>query len=143
MKDKPILCLDFDGVLHSYTSGWVKSDFIPDPPVPGAFAFLAEAVQHFQVRIYSARSSHQDPGDLGDGIRAMRLWIEYWAQRELPNEPPTYLANLVINQIAWNNDAWPERKPPAFLTIDDRALTFNGTWPSLEELRAFKPWNKR
>ena len=27
---KPILCLDFDGVLHSYTSGW-RGARIPDP----------------------------------------------------------------------------------------------------------------
>jgi hypothetical protein len=32
---KPILCLDFDGVLHSYTSGWKGAAVIPDPPVPG------------------------------------------------------------------------------------------------------------
>ena len=29
---KPILCLDFDGVVHSYTSGWKGADVIPDPP---------------------------------------------------------------------------------------------------------------
>src|SRR6516165_11904546 len=25
---KPILCLDFDGVLHSYTSGWQRAEVI-------------------------------------------------------------------------------------------------------------------
>lgn len=24
-----------------------------------------------------------------------------------------------------------------------RAITFDGTWPDVETLRAFKPWNKR
>ena len=45
----PILALDFDGVLHSYTSGWQGADVISDPPVPGAIEFLMEAVEHFEV----------------------------------------------------------------------------------------------
>lgn len=66
---KPILCLDFDGVLHSYTSGWQGADVIPDPPVPGAIEFLAEASKHFRIAIFSSRS-HQE-----GGISAMQLWL--------------------------------------------------------------------
>ena len=39
---KPIICLDFDGVIHSYTSGWKGAAVIPDPPVPGALEFIVE-----------------------------------------------------------------------------------------------------
>lgn len=35
------------------------------------------------------------------------------------------------------------RETPALITIDDRAITFNGTWPRMEDLKAFQPWNKR
>lgn len=53
---KPTLCLDFDGVLHSYSSGWKGADIIPDPPVAGAADFIIEAQQHFIVAVYSSRS---------------------------------------------------------------------------------------
>lgn len=134
---KPILCLDFDGVIHSYTSGWTYPDHIPDPPVPGAFKFMLEALDAFEVKIFSSRSNQEN------GIRAMQLYVEYWARKELPNEEPHYHANTIINQIAWDKDAWPKVKPSAFITIDDRAITFTGEWPDIETLRAFKPWNKR
>lgn len=39
MNKKPILNFDFDGVCHSYTSGWQSADTIPDDPVPGLFDF--------------------------------------------------------------------------------------------------------
>jgi hypothetical protein len=135
---KPILCLDFDGVIHSYTSGWVEHDFIPDPPVPGALEFIANAIKNFDVKIYSSRSASK----YDSGIRAMIIWLQYWAERELPNDAPDYMRNAVINALCHNMEAWPREKPPAFLTIDDRALTFDGTWPSIEALKAFKPWNK-
>jgi hypothetical protein len=37
---KPILCLDFDGVIHSYSSGWKGADVIPDPPVEALGAIM-------------------------------------------------------------------------------------------------------
>lgn len=137
MSFKPILCLDFDGVLHSYISKWLAPEFIPDPPVKGAFQFLHEAIQHFDVQIYSMRSNE------AAGIRAMRLWLEHWAKQELDNSDPDYRANAVINAIAYRAEAWPTKKPHAFVSLDDRVLTFTGTWPSMEFLKAFKPWNKK
>lgn len=134
---RKILVLDFDGVIHSYKSGWVQPDFIPDPPVPGAFDSIYRALQDFDVQIFSSRS-HQE-----GGIRAMRVWIEYWARKELDNEEPNYRANAVINGVAWRKEAFPIEKPSAFVSIDDRAIQFDGFWPALEILKNFKPWNKK
>lgn len=125
---KPILCLDFDGVLHSYASGWKGADIIPDPPVPGAIAFLRQAVEHFDVHIFSSRSNQ--PG----GRTAMAEWLgRYVAAERLSDH----------EDLAWAGAInWPTEKPPAMVTLDDRAITFTGSWPSMGELRGFKPWNK-
>jgi hypothetical protein len=56
---KPILCLDFDGVIHSYISGWCGARNIPDPPMPGALNFIAEAIEEgWDVVIHSSRARH-------------------------------------------------------------------------------------
>ena len=46
-------------------------------------------------------------------------------------------AYAVIDRIAF-----PLWKPPAHVTIDDRAVTFTGLWPSLDDIATFKPWNR-
>lgn len=125
---KPILCLDFDGVIHSYTSGWQGAGIIPDPPCPGALSFIVAALTVFRVAIFSSRSS--SPG----GIAAMQLWLKRHAEQEL--EPDHAIAMIEAVE-------WPTEKPPAFLTLDDRAVLFNGTWPDLKTLRQFKPWYQR
>lgn len=125
---RPILSLDFDGVIHSYTSKWAGADVIPDPPVEGAMAFLREATQHFRVCIYSTRSATEA------GREAMRQWVERWAVEE---------GTFSSAAPWWFKVEFPETKPPALVGIDDRILTFEGEWPSMERLLSFKPWNKR
>lgn len=125
---KPILCLDFDGTLHSYKSGWQGADVIPDAPVDGAIEFLVQAVEKFRVNIYSSRS-HQP-----FGIEAMKLWTQVNLLKTL-NDPA--LAGHIYEQIEW-----PTHKPAAMISIDDRAMRFTGVWPSIDELLSFKPWNK-
>ena len=124
---KPILCLDFDGVCHSYSSGWQGADVIPDPHVPGLFEFLEQACKVFEVQIFSSRSGQ--PG----GKDAMALWFveERRRWRESGGQGSETL-----------EISFPDEKPPAFVTIDDRAVTFTGEWPPVEMLANFKPWNK-
>jgi hypothetical protein len=127
MSYKPILCLDFDGVIHSYTTGWQGADVIPDPPVPGALEFIKSANDKFSVHIFSSRSLQ--PG----GIIAMRNWLDYWQDHDFP-EWPVRISKLVMFDL---------EKPPAHITLDDRAITFTGAWPEIHDLLIFKPWNRR
>lgn len=126
---KPILCLDFDGVIHAYTSGWQGAAVIPDPPVPGALEFIERAAQVFTVAIYSTRS-HQ-PG----GREAMAAWLKMHYAAALDGGWKE--ADRLLKMIEF-----PESKPPALVGIDDRQITFTGEWPALDALLNFRPWNK-
>jgi len=125
---RPTICVDFDGVIHSYTTGWHGVGKVADPPMSGAIDWLKEVLDSpgsegalykskVQVVIYSSRSQSRK------GRRAMRMWFgEYlgWG----------YLAVL----------KFPKKKPAAFLTIDDRAICFKGTFPTIDQMLDFKPW---
>ena len=131
---KPIICLDFDGVIHSYKSGWKGARTIPDDPVPGALERMAWLlVEGFDVVVHSSRASHFG------GIWAMRLWLKKHAGLNLYYDSP---AGHGLERVRF-----VRTKPPAVVTIDDRALTFNGDWNdpaySTSALRSFQPWNKR
>lgn len=145
---KPILCLDFDGVLHGYASGWKGARNIPDPPVEGAIAFLLEAHKHFAVAIHSSRSRYWG------GRRAMKRWLRYHIAEHLWKNPVSAARQFTAADMGEDIKAtarmfvrlrlsFPLWKPPAHVTIDDRAVTFTGQWLSLDTLREFKPWNKR
>lgn len=38
---------------------------------------------------------------------------------------------------------FPTKKPAAWLTIDDRAICFDGVFPSTEQMTNFKPWYRK
>jgi len=111
-RPKPTLALDFDGVLSDYRSGWQGPDKLGEP-VPGAVAFVRRAIADFDVVVFSARARHDD------ALPAMRAWLARHGFPALPITPT---------------------KPPAFLTIDDRAMLFTGVWPDVADLLAFKTW---
>lgn len=121
---KPNLNIDFDGVIHSYKSGWKGITVIHDEPVDGAFEALRRYCHDFTVNIYSTRSNSED------GINAMKEWFlkHGWPKNE--NEEPVYLQ-------------FPKNKPPALLTIDDRGFCFEGKFPSNQWIKDFRPWNKK
>lgn len=114
MAYKPTLCLDFDGVLHSYTK-W-SEDIAGDLPVEGAVRFCKKAQTHFTLVVYSSRC-HEE---------ANKIKIKAWLR---VNRFPEMEVTCI--------------KPIAFLTLDDRAVTFTGTFPRVGDLLKFEPWWKR
>lgn len=114
------LCIDFDGVIHSYLSGWQGATEIPDPPVKGAFEWLTMLARSgdWEVCIYSSRSKE------AGAIEAMSDWM---SERGMPSD--------VLGALTFAIE-----KPAAYLTIDDRAICFRGTFPTPLEMRSFRPW---
>jgi 5'(3')-deoxyribonucleotidase len=113
---KPILAVDFDGVIHSYTSKWVNNSTIPDPPVPGTKEALKEFQKKYSIVVYSVRA--ETPG----GKRAIERWLK---ENDIEIDDVTNI------------------KPPAHLYIDDRAITFKGDWSEMQkQVETFKVWNR-
>lgn len=114
---KKTVVFDFDGVIHSYTSGWRGQCVISDPPVPG----IKEAIDEiraagYEVVVVSTRCASVQ------GQGAVQAW-------------------LLDNDI--KVDAIKMEKPPAIVYIDDRAICFDGNPATLlSKVQEFKPWNK-
>lgn len=115
---KKTVVFDFDGVIHSYTSGWRGATNIPDPPVPGIESAL-KAVHDagYEIIVVSARcASHS-------GIVAIESWLDK-------------------NGLDQYVDKVCKEKPPAIVYIDDRAICFDGHPETLlDKIESFKPWN--
>jgi hypothetical protein len=127
---KPILCIDFDGVIHSYEKGW-QNGVIYGTVTPGFFEWAEQAAKQFKLTIYSSRSKSEE------GIKAIGLWLmeQRKAWRAAGGKTETE------GPLAFD---FAVEKPAAWLTIDDRAICFRGAWddPALQPdaMRAFKPW---
>jgi len=144
---KPILLLDFDGVLHSYSSGWQGARNIPDPPVKDAMRFIVEAQKYFQVCVCSARSSQ-----LG-GRRAMKKWLKRHIENYVLMEDQELIEPCPFNEDISMSERvtadimsdikFPTKKPRAFLTIDDRCICFDGIFQDPKKLLDFEPWHKK
>ena len=128
---KPILCLDFDGVIHSYEKGW-QGGVIYGSVTPGFWEWAEQAAKLFKLVVYSSRSKDSE------GVAAMSSWLI----EERKKWRAAGGAHTVNDALSFE---FANEKPPAFLTIDDRAIQFDGRWDSLDpaELRNFKPWMNR
>lgn len=114
---KQTVVFDFDGVIHSYTSGWKGPNIIPDPPVPGIKeAIAAIRAAGYEVVVVSTRCATRE------GLTAVRQYF--------------FENGITV-------DAIKMEKPPAIVYIDDRAICFDGDPATLlGKIQNFKPWNK-
>lgn len=119
MDNRRIIAIDFDGVLHSFTSGWTETCNITDPPTKGAIAWLTKLVHIYNVVIFSARNEDVD------AICAMKRW-------------------LFEHGMLWidiDKLEFPTKKPACHLLIDDRCFCFKGKFPTVSEINNFMPWH--
>ena len=114
---KPTVVMDFDGVIHSYISGWQGADKCPDPLVEGIDEVIKDLRKDYKVVIVSSRA------ETVEGRLAIRDYLKKY--------------NIEVDGIGCE-------KPPAIVYIDDRAICFNGDTANLaEQVRNFKPWTKK
>lgn len=115
---KPRVSFDFDGVIHSYTSGWKGAEVIPDPPVPG----IKETMQALKDRGYeivvcSSRCLTHE------GLFAVRHYLQ--------------THGIPFDQVT-------VEKTPALVYVDDRAICFDGnSCALLGKILNFKPWYQK
>lgn len=119
-RKKDRIAVDFDGVIHSYMSGWQGATVIPDPPVPGAIAWMLEVMEEYTVAINSTRTA-------AGGFQAM---VDYLLLHGMPLDK--------IRELEF-----PKKKPVAIRYIDDRGFHFKGKFPSVSSLKSFKPWRMK
>jgi len=111
-RPRRTICLDFDGVLHSYRSGWCGAEVIPDPPIHGTRESVARLRQQYRVVVLSARCH------TAAGRQAVASWLDRHG--------------IVVDEVC-------EHKPPAHAYVDDRAVRFRGNWDTLlDEIRDFR-----
>lgn len=125
-NEKYTVAVDFDGVLHMYASPWVNHHTIPDGPVPGAIQWLNEMCASFKVVIFTTR------GKTWRGRRAVLQWL--WKHGATsPKDAETWSdLDFVVT----------DRKPPALVYLDDRAMRFAGVFPAADDIHRARPWNK-
>lgn len=114
----PTVVFDFDGVIHSYKSGWMGDAVIPDPPVPGIKEAISIVRENgYRVVVVSTRCATQE------GMTAVTEYLER-------NE-------IVVDDVM-------KTKPAAVCYVDDRAICFDGDAASLvDKILNFKTWMER
>lgn len=112
VRRRPTVCIDFDGTIHSYRSGWQGAASIPDPPIHRCDEAIARLRKSYRVVIHSARCATEE------GRNAIWEWLAKYG--------------IEVDDVC-------EHKPPAKIYLDDRGIQFTGDWDqALVDIHAFR-----
>ncbi len=127
--DKPRLHVEFDGVIHDGREDPQRPTPILGKPVDGAFEFLTQARELFDIRILSWRYA------AGDNQLTNRSAVRRWFKRHgWPTKVGGALESLALG---------PEEKVVPLLTLSARVSLFEGTFPDPHQLTKFEPYSEK
>lgn len=141
------IAIDFDGVIHKYSKGW-KDGTCYDEPVEGAFESIQYLISKgYSVFIFSTRKP-----------KAIKRWMKEHAYESdyvhngMGGDPGDYCYpkyGFTVEVIPFWKKFWNKqnvvgitrRKLPAHVYVDDRAMSFTGSWlPIVQAIQLFKTY---
>jgi hypothetical protein len=130
---RPAICIDFDGVIHSYDKGWCGGE-IDGSVLAAFFEWTEQAALTFKLAVFSPRSKDAALREV-TSVWLLGHYRDWRIQDCTRTGAPRDVAHF----------EFANEKPAAFLTIDDRAIRFDGDWTAAAlrpaTLAAFRPWN--
>lgn len=137
--NKPTIAIDFDGVIYKRTSKDTGAQTFEGDAVPGAMNFLRHLSSAFEVVIFSSRFVGFDGNVAAHGCDTwLRKQFAEDVKAQVQRRKPPYDPELILSKLKYT-----ATKPVARVYLDDRAITFTGTFPSIPELLSFKTWDGR
>ena len=114
---KPTVVFDFDGVIHSYKSGWQGAEVVNDPVVPG-IADVISALRRNDIKVVVVSTRCNSAAGMG----AVRKYLRD--------------NSITVDDVM-------AEKPPAICYVDDRAICFKGDSSTLfRQITQFKSWTE-
>ena len=108
------VAMDFDGVIHSYRSGWQGATIAQDEPTTGIREAIEKLRQDYRVVVVSSRCLHKG------GRRTIKRYLGKHG--------------IEVDEITG-------KKVPALAYIDDRAIMFYGDAASLPgQVNTLRTW---
>lgn len=114
-SEKGTIVFDFDGVIHSYISGWKGMDKAIDPPVKYIKETIDTLIEKgYEIVVVSTRCATEE------GLKCVKKYLKDH--------------DIFVHKVL-------DKKPPALVYIDDRAIRFDGNAKSLvHSIETFIPW---